>query len=373
MSQKATVTYKVYASQVLAAAFDLDYQIPTPSGLQEMLQAKKVLAMPVDCVRGGDFVTADIAAFLNYVRLNNIKTVMYSFRFYTAEDIEEFYRLSPADKAFFQRKTPGSYVPDAAESVQDGFEQYQLYCRYIEAAIDLEYPKEVWLYALHNGKTVTCTVEDAWLERLPLPNAQSIRDVCLKSVSYSGEIEGMLAFSFVYDTAAPEECEFSEERDGDVLVLEIPPEPEEMREAAEAPRDEIPDTVTDLLEEQSAEEEPAALTETAPDTGAEKAARACEEAAAEESNVPLLGDADRMPESAADNAAEQTLQLPEEHSKTEQAGTAETETEGTPETAALAGSVPESPAPSAGKPVRSGAAQKPKPKSKKKKKGFSKK
>ena len=225
MSQKATVTYKVYASQVLAAAFDLDYQIPTPSELQETLQAKKLIAMPVECVKGGDFITADIAAFLNYVRLNNIKTVMYSFRFYTAEDIEEFYRLSPADKAFFQRKKPGSYVPNASEPVQDGFEQYQLYCRYIEAAVDLEYPKEVWLYALHNGKTVTCTVEDAWLERLPLPNAQSIRDVCLKSAAYSGEIEGMLVFSFVYDTAEPEECEISEEPEGDVLLLEIPPEP----------------------------------------------------------------------------------------------------------------------------------------------------
>ena len=252
-------SYEIRASEVLTAVFDLDYRIPDPETFRKQLSDKKIVAMPVESAPDGDLVTEDLDAFMNYVRLNGIKTVMYRFRFYTEDDFDDLFKLSPADRAFFGK------IPD-----RDALSEYQRYCSYLSAAIDLEHPKSVSLYVLHNQSVICCETEDFWMERLPLPNARMIRKICLDSKSYSGSNADLIDFHFDYDTADPAEetAEPAAESASDIKenAFEIMEEPVPVTEETvlETVEEIIP--VTEETAPETAEEIIPVNEETAPET-----------------------------------------------------------------------------------------------------------
>ncbi|MBR5371941.1 MAG: hypothetical protein IK130_06975, partial [Oscillospiraceae bacterium] len=233
---RGSTSYEVRASEVLSAVFDLDYRIPEPEDFRKQLADRKIVAMPVESAADGDFVTEDLDAFLNYVRLSSIKTVMYQFCFYTEDDFEDLFKLSPADRSFFGK------VRD-----HDDLSEYQRYCSYLSSAIDLNHPKRVTLYALHNQAVICCCAEDLWMERLPLPNARTIRKACLDSMSYSGSNSNLISFHFDYDTA-DSSAETAEQKTTAENVPDlIETAPETVEEITPVAEETAPETVEEIV------------------------------------------------------------------------------------------------------------------------------
>ena len=103
---------------------------------------------------------------------------------------------------------------------ESDFVYYLNYIKYVKLALDLTMPRELWLYAVHQGKTVACHLTDEWLTRLTLPNAQYIKETCVNFRNYSGYREGGIQFIFEYDV-------YSGSDEDDAAEAEAPSEPAE--------------------------------------------------------------------------------------------------------------------------------------------------
>lgn len=213
MSEQETVkTIAVKASEILEQVFGLEGALPDEDALNELLRTRKFAPMRVAVNEQTDFLADDMEGFLKFVRVNSIKSVLYSYRYYTEKDIDQEFSLSDAEKKFFSKHMAEPEIiydengePMYPDSVPTGpyeesdFVYYLNYIKYMKLALDLTMPRELWLYALWQGKTVACHLTDEWLTRLSLPNAQSIKETCVSFRNYSGYREGGIQFIFEYD------------------------------------------------------------------------------------------------------------------------------------------------------------------------------
>lgn len=211
-STNTQLAYSIKATEVVAAIFDLDYRLPKQEALKEKLSARGILPMSVAPAAQADFTASDLDAFLDYVTANEIKAVMFSYTYYTEKDVTDTYKLSDADRSFFRAVFPPYSGPAYNTFLRDQYNQnerlnpknsdfrfYRLYTKYVEAALDLSCPRSLKLYAMHEGKVIALELTDDWLERLPLPNARTIKNACANTRSYGGYSDGILSFSFDYD------------------------------------------------------------------------------------------------------------------------------------------------------------------------------
>ena len=192
--------YNVTSHDIISEIMDLDYRIPQAERFAAEMQAQKVTAVPVDEAPAADFVTADKAAFFSFLRAAGVRGVLYRYAYYTASDVDRFYDLQDADKAFFSSHVyaesahePGKVFYSRRTGSQAGdahtdYEDYLLYCKYVRLALDLGCPK---------GKVLCCLLEDLWLERLQLPNAAMIKAQCVNTGTVRGSV-GQISFRFTY-------------------------------------------------------------------------------------------------------------------------------------------------------------------------------
>ena len=213
MSEQETVkSIAVKASEVLEQAFGLEGKLPDEETLGELLRTRKFAPLRVDVTEQTDFLSDDMEAFLKFVRVNSIKSVLYSYRYYTEKDLDQEFRLSDAEKKFFSKHMAEPEIicdengqPMYPDSVPTGpyeesdFVYYLNYIKYVKLALDLTMPRELWLYAVHQGRTVACHLTAEWLTRLNLPNAQLVKETCVNFRNYSGYREGGIQFIFEYD------------------------------------------------------------------------------------------------------------------------------------------------------------------------------
>jgi hypothetical protein len=201
--------YSVTSHDIISEIMDLDYRIPQAERFAAEMQAQKVTAVPVDEAPAADFVTADKAAFFSFLRACGVRGVLYRYAYYTASDVDRFYDLQDADKAFFSSHVyaesahePGKVFYSRRTGSQAGdahtdYEDYLLYCKYMRLALDLGCPKRMEIYALHEGKVLCCVLEDLWMERLQLPNAAMIKAQCVNTGTVRGSV-GQISFRFTY-------------------------------------------------------------------------------------------------------------------------------------------------------------------------------
>lgn len=202
--------YRLTSENVQREIRELDYRLPPAEEFQAQMKAQKVATVQVSAAPVPDFVTSDRDAFFRYLRISNIRGVMFSYGYYTAADIDRFLDLQDADKLFFRKKEGVqarpeyrlAYIEGYAVSMSNGtilntdtdYEDYLLYCKYMRLALDLSYPKQMDIFAIQQDRIHCCRLEDPWLERLTLPNAAMIKSQCLNS---SGGVH-QIAFRFDY-------------------------------------------------------------------------------------------------------------------------------------------------------------------------------
>lgn len=197
---------------VLSKIEHLEYKLPKQEAFLADLRAQKFSAMQVNTVSQPDIVTTDRQAFLKYLRVSNIRGVMYAYSYYTESDLDRWFDLSAADKPFFhyvKKSVPGHYTHTAFGSVyfppreidgepqESDFDQYLLYSKYMRLALDLSYPTRLDIYALQDGKLLCCRLVDPWLERLELPNAQMFKAMFIGKGAEC-PTNGMITFRFRY-------------------------------------------------------------------------------------------------------------------------------------------------------------------------------
>lgn len=212
-------SFRVSASEVLEHIFSIDYLLPQEDTLCASLRERKLAPMPLTEPAKADFTTHDKEAFLRYLRVSSIKTVMFCYQYYTEEDLDNMYNLSDAERAFFRThmRAPAEYfngdeeIPVITRPFEEtDFVYWQDYQKYVRLALDLSYPKTLQLCTLHQGKVIACELDDLWLERLCLLNAQDIKQECVNTRNYSGYGKGGFNFTFDYDVGTDEEAEETE-------------------------------------------------------------------------------------------------------------------------------------------------------------------
>ena len=210
MIQEKTVYFELTSNDVLRDVLNMNYRLPPAEEFQAQMKAQKVATVQVSAAPAPDFVTSDRDAFFRYLRISNIRGVMFSYGYYTAADIDRFLDLQDADKLFFRKKEnvqarpeyrlafiEGCAIPMSNSTVlstDTDYEDYLLYCKYMRLALDLSYPKQMDIFAIQQDRIHCCRLEDPWLERLTLPNAAMIKSQCLNS---SGAVH-QIAFRFDY-------------------------------------------------------------------------------------------------------------------------------------------------------------------------------
>lgn len=206
--------YDLTSDYVIEEIMGLAYLLPKEEEFTEQMRTQKLAAMPVSTVPKPDIVTADKSAFLKFLKLSNVRGVMYAYAYYTPADLDRFYDLQDADKAFFVQREEGAppattrasfggyysksyYSAINPQKVVSDYEQYLLYCKYMRLALDLTYPTRLEIYALCEGRLICCRLEDPWLERLKLPNAPKLKAQCVGTGTPQGT-GGKIAFRFRY-------------------------------------------------------------------------------------------------------------------------------------------------------------------------------
>lgn len=224
-------SFNVKASEVLDHIFSIKYLLPQEEELCADLRNRKLAPMPVTEPAKADFITCDKDAFLKYLRVSNIKSVMFCYQYYTEKDLDDAFTLSDAERAFFMKHLcpPEEAYEDVEIPVgitepvkRSDFAYWLKYQKYIRLAVDLSIPKGLQLYAIYEGKILACILDDLWLDRLGLLNAQDIKQECVNTRNYSGYGERGFHFMFDYDfeTEDPEdespETEESDETDSEI-------------------------------------------------------------------------------------------------------------------------------------------------------------
>ena len=213
--------FRISASEVQERISGIRYLLPQEEALCNLLRERKLAPMPVTDPAQADFTTHDKEAFLKFLRVSGIKSVMFCYEHYTDGDLDVMYSLSEAERAFFRTHpcSAAEYFGDQ-EEIPDVEGLYEMsdhsywmeYQKYIRQALDLSYPKSLRLYALYQGKVFVCELEDLWLDRLSLLNAQDIRQECINTRNYSGYGKGVFHFLFENDTVTDEETETAAEQ-----------------------------------------------------------------------------------------------------------------------------------------------------------------
>lgn len=208
---------------------ELRYELPTVEELEHMLRNSRISMMPVDEIADRGIITRDLDAFVSYVTLNKIRTVMYSFGFYTRAEIETRYELRDSDKRFFrgqrveQKSSYASrygYLRREPRPVEESdYSYYLAFSRYVMRHLDFRHPKELVLYTLFEGRLVSCVIADDWVGRLPLPDAEKLRADCINPDFFNANGPGSVQFLFA-NTEAADGSEWPSPED---FVRSIPP------------------------------------------------------------------------------------------------------------------------------------------------------
>lgn len=198
----------------------VDYRLPKQQELTDILRARKFAPMEIALQRYADFVTGDLEAFLKYIRLSNVKGVMYSYKYYTEEEISERFKVEDGDRSLFGGPPPvetsyygivpgqGSYVKREYKLSNTCYSMYIAYTKFLMETIDLAHPKELRLYALVEGKVIACQLADVWLERIDLLNRARIRNMAMKLNLGRGDLS-FYFYNYNPVHLAPEQMESS--------------------------------------------------------------------------------------------------------------------------------------------------------------------
>ena len=196
---------------VLAEIAAVEYLLPEPDQLSTMLRERKFAPVEVAPQKYADFVAGNLDAFLRYLRVNHIRSVMYSYLFYTEKEADDLYMLEDCDKTLFRNRISsgsdgrGRYgsVRRSQFYAESDYGSYLQYSRFVRASLDLRHPKELRLYALHQGRIMACQMADAWLLRLNLLNRLALR----RMAAAQGLGKGCFQFGFVPPADWPDEAE----------------------------------------------------------------------------------------------------------------------------------------------------------------------
>lgn len=180
-------TMKIFINDVLYALSHMTYRLPKADELISQLSNLQLNGMQVAMQRYADFVTGDFGRFLTFVRRAGIRTVMFSYVYYTPEEIEEMFKLSDSDKALFyspyHQPQPhrGRSRSKAPDDFYSGYGQYIQYSKFIRANLDLCHPKELRMYVVHEGRIIAFQQADLWLIRMGLMDRTAIRQYAMEN------------------------------------------------------------------------------------------------------------------------------------------------------------------------------------------------
>lgn len=209
------------------------YRLPKEHELTEMLRARKFAPMEIALQRYVDFVTGDLEGFLKYLRVINVKGIMFSYKYYTQDEVANFFKVEDGDRTLFGGPPPvetsyygilpgmSSYVKREYKLSNSCYSMYISYTKFVQENIDLSHPKELRLYALVEGKVVACQLADVWLERLNLLNRAEIRNNAMALNLGRGE----LSFYFFNSYTHCPEPELPGSEDGEPEMPTVQTEP----------------------------------------------------------------------------------------------------------------------------------------------------
>lgn len=179
-----------YRSQeVMDQIMRMEYFLPEQNELTALLRARKFAPVQVVTQKFADFVTGSFEEYLRFLRVSNVRAVMFSYAYYTEKELNDLFRLEDGDKALFVRRENRdryeSYAVrmrrERTKTVADSdYADYLKYSQFVRSSVDLTHPKELRLYALHQGRIIACQQADAWLERLDLLNGSRLRQYAME-------------------------------------------------------------------------------------------------------------------------------------------------------------------------------------------------
>ena len=212
-------SYEIYASEAMKKLKSIPYQLPDVEQFSKIMQERKIALLPVEDAGEPDVVTKHFQGFLRYLKLNNIRTVLYSVQYYKPEDIEQNYKLLDADKRLFRctkggemrvttevvmsggMRRKGIVYRDPTETVSD-YDQYVEYSRFMISHIDLRHPRAIRMYTILQGRIVACFAEDLWLQNIGMLDARQFKDNYIHADNFRSFGAGTVAFRFIDDSLA---------------------------------------------------------------------------------------------------------------------------------------------------------------------------
>lgn len=185
--------------EIRAMFLRAEYCLPKREALIQTLRDRKFYPMQVAQQRYADFVTGNFDEFLRFLRVSNVRHVMFSYRYYTEPELEEMFRLEERDRALFRdyrypdpSRRPLNRDGRYRNSENTDYAYYLRYSKFILENIDLSIPNELRLYALVQGRVIACQLGDAWFERLDFLTRNTLRKLAMEQNLGAGT----LAFSF---------------------------------------------------------------------------------------------------------------------------------------------------------------------------------
>ena len=204
MTMNPTTEAMVYYfkdTDILDALEDLEFVLPEFGELDEMMRERRVALLPVDEIPEIQLVTRNVAAFLRYIKLSQIRTVMCSYGYYTKKEVEARYELRDSDRRFFRsRPDPTrSYrarygTPSRTEETD--YSGYIAFSRFLIEHLDLSHPNKLIMHTQYEGSLISCIAEDDWIGRLPLPDAEKMKAECLNPDYFNVHGAGCVSFFF---------------------------------------------------------------------------------------------------------------------------------------------------------------------------------
>lgn len=164
-----------------------EYCLPKREALLSRLRERKLIPMQVAQQRFADFVTGNLEDYLRFLRAGNVRQVMFSYSYYTEDEVEELFRLEDRDKALFRnysypdpKQRPLTREQNHWNKTQTDYAQYMRYAKFVQQSLDLSHPKELRLYALVQGRVIACQLADAWIVRLDFVTRSKLRKVAME-------------------------------------------------------------------------------------------------------------------------------------------------------------------------------------------------
>ena len=183
--------------EIMDQIMAMEYLLPKQEELIQMLTVRKFAPVCVAQQESADFVTGNITQFLRFLRVNHIKAVLYSYRYYAEQDLEAKFQLEDGEKALFfnlnqaseenrYRLQARSYRLQRPE--ESDYSHYLRFVKFIRDTVDLRHPKEMRLYGICQGRVLACQCADAWLDRLMIPDGQFIRNYAMQYNLGAGDL-----------------------------------------------------------------------------------------------------------------------------------------------------------------------------------------